>query len=127
MMKPAEMLKPTEITKRVMANPSPFPARTRTASQEARRRKRVKLSLPVHVRPFDARLIDVEDVGEVVDFTQNGLFFVTCMPHYNVGMRLLVTFPFGEAVSAHRKFLGIVVRLQERPSGHRGVAVRFLL
>lgn len=95
--------------------------------KEARRRKRIQLSLPVHVRPFDARLLDMEDTGQVLDFSQNGLFFVTCMPHYTVGMRLIVTFPFGDTVSAHRKFLGTVVRLVERQSGQLGVAVRFLL
>jgi hypothetical protein len=109
------------------ADPKLFPTRDKSRPKDARRRKRIKTSLPVHVRPFDARLIHVEDVGEVADFTQDGLFFSTCMPHYNVGMRLIVTFPFGDAVSAHRKFLGTVVRLVERPSSQYGVAVRFLL
>jgi hypothetical protein len=98
-----------------------------TTKKDARRRKRIKLSLPVQVRPFDSRLIDIEDIGEVVDFTKDGLLFSSCMPHYQVGMRVIVTFPFGENISAHRKFLGTVVRLQERPSGYCGVAVRFLL
>ncbi len=95
--------------------------------KDARRRKRIKVSLPVHVRPFDSRLIEIEDVGEVVDFTSDGLFFTSGMPHYCIGMRLIVTFPFGDAVSAHRKFLGIVMRLKEQASGRCGVAVRFLL
>jgi hypothetical protein len=99
----------------------------RPTQRDARRRKRLKLSLPLHVRPFDARFIDIEDVGEVIDFTQDGLSFTTCMPHYLVGMRIIVTFPFGEKVSAHRKFLGTVVRLEERSNGHSRVAVRFLL
>jgi len=100
---------------------------TRTATRDARRRKRLKLSLPLHVRPFDARFIDIEDVGEVIDFTQDGLSFSTCMPHYLVGMRVIVTFPFGEKVSAHRKFLGTVVRLEEQSNSQSRVAVRFLL
>lgn len=97
------------------------------SGKDARRRKRIRTALPVHVKPFDARLLDMEDTGQVIDFTQDGLFFATCMPHYTVGMRLIVTFPFGEAVAAHRKFLGTVVRLVEREPGQRGVAVRFLL
>jgi hypothetical protein len=100
--------------------------RSRAGAKDARRRKRIKFSLPVHVRPFDSRLIDIEDVGEVVDFTQDGLFFVTCMPHYQVGMRLIVTFPFGKAAATRRRFLGTVVRLEERLFG-TGIAVRFLL
>lgn len=110
-----------------VAEPVSARLQPRTASKDARRRKRLKLALPVHLRPFDARFIDIQDVGEVIDFTQDGLFFVTCMPHYIVGMRLIVTFPFGDTISAHRRFLGKVVRLGERSNGHVGVAVSFLL
>jgi len=95
--------------------------------RDARRRNRLKVSLPLHVRPFDARFIDIEDVGEVVDFTRDGLYFLSCMPHYHTGMRLIVTFPYGERASAHRRFLGEVVRLEDRNDETRGVAVRFLL
>ncbi len=97
------------------------------AKPEARRRERLKMSLPVEVRPFDARFVDIADVGEVVDFTRDGLYFASCMPHYFVGMRLLVTFPFGKKISAHKKFLGSIVRMEERPDGAMGIAVRFLL
>jgi hypothetical protein len=111
-----------------MAAFNPDPHRKRSANaKEARRRKRVKFSLPVHLRPFDSELISIEDVGQVVDFTQDGLYFVTCMPHYRVGMRLIVTFPFGKNVACQRRFIGMVVRLEERPFGSSGVAVKFLL
>ena len=95
--------------------------------QDARTRMRLKLSLPVHVRPFDARFAEIEDVGQVVDFTRDGLYFKTKMPHYFVGMRLIVTFPFGEKVSAHRKFLASIVRLEQLENDSRGIALRFLL
>jgi hypothetical protein len=101
--------------------------KARKTSADARGRKRIKVSLPVHLRPFDARYAEIEDVGQVVDFTRDGLFFKTCMPHYFVGMRLIVTFPYGDKVSAHRKFLGSVVRLDHLEGDSRGVAVRFLL
>jgi hypothetical protein len=99
----------------------------RKSPRDARTRKRLKVSLPVHVRPFDARFAEIEDVGQVVDFTRDGLYFKTSMPHYFVGMRLIVTFPFGEKVSAHRKFLASVVRLEHLENDSRGIAVRFLL
>jgi hypothetical protein len=102
------------------------PARKKAVA-ETRRRERLKMSLPVEVRPFDARFVDIADVGEVVDFTRDGLYFATCMPHYFVSMRLLVTFPFGKKISAHKKFLGSIVRMDDRPDGSRGIAVRFLL
>lgn len=96
------------------------------ASRDARRRKRLKVTLPLHVRPFDARFAEIEDVGQVVDFTRDGLYFVTSMPHYSVGMRVMITFPYGDKVSAHRKFLGSIVRLEDRGASV-GIAVRFLL
>lgn len=96
-------------------------------SRDSRRRERLKVSLPVQVQPFDSRFIEIIDVGEVSDFTRDGLYFSTCMPHYFMGMRLIVTFPFGEQVSAHKRFLATVVRMEDRPDGNRGVAVRFLL
>lgn len=99
----------------------------RSRAKEARRRKRVRLSVPVGVRPFDARFIDIEDVAEVLDFTQDGLLFVTCMPYYQPGMRLIVSFPYGEAIAGHSKSLATVVRVDERPRDRYGVAVRVLL
>ena len=96
-------------------------------THDARRRKRLKLSLPVHVCPFDPRLCEIEDVGQVVDFTRDGLYFVSCMPHYSVGMRLIVTFPYGDNVSARRKFLATVVRMDQQDGQRCGIALRFLL
>lgn len=100
---------------------------TRSALRNGRRRERLRVSLPVQVQPFDARFIDIIDVGEVSDFTRDGLYFSTCMPHYFMGMRLIVTFPFGEQASAHKRFLGTIVRMEDRPDGNRGIAVRFIL
>jgi hypothetical protein len=109
--------------------PALKPAKTAVnkSPQDARARKRLKVSLPAHVRPFDARFAEIEDTAQVVDFTRDGLLFTTQMPHYFVGMRLIVTFPFGDNVSAHRKFLASIVRLEHRGSETRGVAVRFIL
>jgi hypothetical protein len=100
---------------------------TEKAARDARRRKRLNVSLPLHIRPFDARFAEIEDVGQVMDFTRDGLYFVTSMPHYSVGMRVMITFPYGDKVSAHRKFLGSIVRLEDRGANHVGIAVRFLL
>ena len=100
---------------------------TEKTPREARQRRRLKLSLPVHVRPFDPRFSEIEDVGQVVDFTRDGLYFLTCMPHYFMGMRLIVTFPYGDNISARRKFLASIVRLEHRDDQKRGIALRFLL
>jgi len=100
---------------------------TSSVPRSARRRERLRVSLPVQIQPFDARFIDIVDVGEVTDFTRDGLYFSTCMPHYFMGMRLIVTFPFGDQASAHKRFLGTIVRMEDRADGNRGIAVRFLL
>jgi hypothetical protein len=102
-------------------------ARAHRAKHDARRRERLKISLPVHVRPFDARYADIEEVAQVIDFTRDGLFFRSGMPHYCVGMRLIVTFPYGDKVSAHRRMLTTIVRVDHFHDGTRGVAVRVLL
>lgn len=99
----------------------------RRPAKDGRRRPRINTSLPVHLRPFDTRFAEIEDVGEVLNFTRDGLYFVTSMPHYFKGMRLVVTFPYGDKVSAHRRFLGEVIRLEERSRGMNGIAVKFLL
>jgi hypothetical protein len=92
-----------------------------------RRRKRLKVSLPVHLRPYDVGFRELQDVGLVVNFTRNGMHFTTCMPHYFVGMRLDVTFPYGDKVAAHRKFIGLIVRMEDHGNGQTGVSVQFLL
>ena len=101
--------------------PSSAPARK--SPQDARTRKRLKVSLPVHVRPFDARFAEIEDVGQVVDFTRDGLYFKTSMPHYFVGMRLIVTFPFrreGLGAPEIPRFGRPVGAPRERQPGDRG-------
>lgn len=98
-----------------------------SGTAEARKRRRLRVSLPVQVQPFDARFADILDVGEVTDFSREGLYFLTCMPHYFTGMRLILNFPYGEKASAHKKFLGTVVRMETRHDGTQGVAVQFLL
>lgn len=102
-------------------------ASSANASKKSRRRERLKISLPLQVQPFDARFSDVVDVGEVIDFSRDGLYFASCMPHYFVGMRLLMTFPFGQKASTRKKFLAVVLRMESRPDGSVGIAVRFLL
>ncbi len=101
--------------------------RARRAKRDARQRERLRIPLPVHVRPFDARYADIEEVAQVIDFTRDGLFFRTGLPHYYLGMRLIVTFPYGDKVSAHRRMLTTIVRMDRFDDGTRGVAVRVLL
>ncbi|MGH9683485.1 MAG: PilZ domain-containing protein [Candidatus Acidiferrales bacterium] len=109
------------------AHPEEAKAQRKKSPGDGRRRQRLKVSLPVQVQPFDARFADIVDVGEVTDFTRHGLYFATCMPHYFLGMRLMLKFPYGDRIEAHKKFLGTIVRLEDRPDGNRGVAVQFVI
>jgi hypothetical protein len=108
-------------------NAPDFSASSATDCKKPRRRHRLKVALPLQVRPFDARYTDLVDVGQVIDFSRDGLYFASCMPHYFVGMRLLMTFPFGQKASTRKKFLGVILRMEDRADGSTGVAVRFLL
>ena len=78
------------------------------------------------MRSFDPRYSGIEDVAQVIDFTRDGIYFTSAMPHYFLGMRLFVTFPYGDKISAHRTFLGSIVRIEDRGPSHRGIAVKFL-
>jgi hypothetical protein len=99
-------------------------SRAHTLHRDPRRRKRLKISLPLHVRPLDHRFADEEDLGEVVDFNSDGIYFTTSKLHYAPGMKLDITFPFGENVPARRKFVGSVVRVEHRWIGSRGIGIR---
>ena len=96
----------------------------RTMRRESRHRKRLKMSLPLHVRPLEDGIVDQEDLGEVVNFNSHGLYFTTSKLHYTPGMKLDITFPFGENVPARRKFTGSVVRVEHRWIGSRGIGIR---
>jgi hypothetical protein len=125
-----DVLKDRRLFMATAVHPSNVPdtsASSANASKKSRRRERLKISLPLQVQPFDARFSDVVDVGEVIDFSRDGLYFASCMPHYFVGMRLLMTFPFGQKASTRKKFLAVVLRMESRPDGSVGIAVRFLL
>ena len=92
---------------------------------DARRKKRLKISLPLHLRPLDPRFAEHEDVAEVANFNSEGLYFTTSMIHYTPGMKLMVTFPYGEHAPVQRRFLGSVVRAEHCWIGCRGVAITF--
>jgi hypothetical protein len=99
-------------------------ARARKPRRDSRGRARLKMALPLHVRPLDDRFADQEDMGEVVDFNCDGLYFTTSKLHYEPGMKLAVTFPYGENAPVQRRFVGSVVRVEHRWIGSRGIGIR---
>jgi hypothetical protein len=89
---------------------------------EARSRKRLKMSLPVQVRSTSGQ-IERNDIGEVLNFHSEGLYFTTPMLHYAPGMRVIVTFPYGEHAPVRKTFQATVIRVEHCWLGSRGVAV----
>lgn len=87
--------------------------------------RRVKLAQPVRVRPADHRY--AEEVRVTVNLSRGGLFFTTSLQHYRVGTRVDLDFECNDQEPFVRSVPGEVVRLERRPGGHWGVAVRLLL
>jgi hypothetical protein len=98
----------------------------RRRRDERRQRQRLKVSLPARLRPFSPEYWRSEEVQTTLNFTRNGLYFVTWTEHYSLGMRVLVTLPYSSAASAHRDYLGQIVRLERLKDSRWGVALQFL-
>jgi hypothetical protein len=95
---------------------------------EKRRSKRAKIGRPVKVRPSDPRDEHFEDIPTSVNASKEGIYFLTKISKYYVGMRLFVTFPFS---SAHdpltSEYVARVVRVETLPNNNKfGVAVELL-
>jgi hypothetical protein len=98
----------------------------RRRRDERRQRQRLEVSLPARLRPFNSEYWRLEEVQTTLNFTRNGLYFVTWNEHYSLGMRVLVTLPYRKAGSVHRDYLGQIVRLERLVDGRWGVALQFL-
>jgi hypothetical protein len=110
--------------------PSILPALTeeRTACrpetrEERRKRERLKVCLPVHIRPLGRS--QIQEVATTLDITRHGLCFTTSRDHYSLGMSLFLTFPYSSASLVRKEYLGEVVRVDHLPSGGHAVAVQF--
>ncbi|HTZ98941.1 MAG TPA: PilZ domain-containing protein [Candidatus Aquilonibacter sp.] len=95
----------------------------RTLRRESRRRRRISVSLPVRVRLLDGKLGESDDVGEVLDLNSEGLYFTTSKMHYAPGMKVAVTFPYGDNAPVPKTVTASVVRVEHRWIGSRGVGV----
>ena len=98
------------------------------ARDERRGNCRVRLARPVHVRPSDPRNGTFDEVLTTQNICRGGLYFHTSSPHYEVGMRLFVTYPYDPSVRlSDSDYLVVVVRIDRLADGRWGVAVRFLM
>ena len=93
---------------------------------ERRRHKRIKLALLVGIHSVEPELQELEEVRNVMNFSDGGINFTTRLEEYAVGMMLLVTLPYASVDVARRQYLGKVIRVEYLTNGSQGIAVQFL-
>lgn len=93
---------------------------------ERRQRERLKLQLPAYVRSLTPSESYKKEVTETTNFNCYGLCFMSSHHYYEMGMSLLVKFPFSPGTTAHMQYVAEVVRVEGLPTGEKIVAVKFL-
>jgi hypothetical protein len=89
--------------------------------------RRVKLRQPIKVRPASPKDGEFEDINETENASKRGIYFMTIISRYFVGMRVYVTLPYTSPASPKsREYLGQVIRVEHTTTEKRGVAVQFL-
>jgi len=89
--------------------------------------RRVKLRQPIKVRPASPKDGEFEDVKETENASNRGIYFLTEVTRYFVGMRVYVTLPYSPPVNPKsREHFGQVIRIEYTTTEKRGVAVQFL-
>lgn len=108
----------------VAAAPPETTRQKRAAKVERRRDPRIRLYLPVRIRPEDFRL--PEEIRPAQNSSENGIYFTTWRDTYYPGMHLRLVYPY-VSTDAHgqREIPGEVVRVETLPNLQIGVAVRF--
>jgi hypothetical protein len=94
---------------------------------EKRGKGRLKLGSSIRVRPSVPGSKAVSEILKTLNVSRNGLYFGTISDSYFKGMRLFVTYPYSSAPGAlNRDYVAEVVRVDQLPNGHYGVAIRLL-
>jgi len=89
--------------------------------------RRVKLRQPIKVRPASPRDGEFEDIRQTENASKRGVYFLTEITRYFVGMRVYVTLPHSSPANPkNREYLGQVIRVEHTTTERRGVAVQFL-
>jgi hypothetical protein len=89
--------------------------------------RRVKLRQPIKVRPASPKDGEFEEISETENASKRGIYFMTIISRYFVGMRVYVTLPYTSPASPKsREYLGQVIRVEHTTTEKRGVAVQFL-
>ena len=95
--------------------------------EDRRRTERVPVSLPVHVCSSDGAIDKFEEVSTTLNASRDGVYFSSDIQTYEVGMSLVVTFPYSDAPERNVHFFGTVVRIDALPEGRFGIAVELVM
>lgn len=86
--------------------------------------RRVKLRQPIKVRPANPKDGEFEDITQTENASKRGIYFLTQVRRYFVGMRVYVTLPYSNPKA--RDYFGQVIRVDKTESETQGVAVQLL-
>lgn len=99
-----------------------------SSKTERRSSRRCKITQLMRLRPSDPEKLQFEDLRGSLSVSRNGIFFQTSEPGYEVGMRIFVTMPYAQNVSAlSRDYLAEVVRKVQLPNGLTGIGFKILM
>jgi hypothetical protein len=95
--------------------------------RENRGVNRVNVRRPIRVQPVNLKDGDFEDISKTENASKRGIYFLTTMGRYFVGMRVYVTLPYSPSPDEKgRQYFGQVVRVEKITTDKRGIAVQFL-
>ena len=95
--------------------------------RDRRQAGRVSLHRPIRVRPASLKDGEYEEINETENASKRGIYFLTEVRRYFVGMRVCVTLPSPVGASTwDREYFGQVMRVEKIATDKRGVAVQFL-
>ena len=76
----------------------------------------------MRLRPLDPKY--EEEVRATLNASRDGLYFRSWAEHYQIGMRLHVTFPYASVDLCNSEYLGEVLRVDQFEDGSWGIAIR---
>ena len=108
-------------TNHVNQVPEPVSQQFENKGDGSDKRRRRRRPIPASVQVV-RDCVNVPEIAELVNASTDGILFTTDR-EYRLGMEVFTRYPFPSATSP--KQIGVVVRVEELPDGHRRVAVRF--
>ena len=107
---------------------SPALRKAHGSDAERRRTRRCKITQIIRVRPSDPERESFDDVRGTFSVSRTGLYFLTDVRSYELGMRVFLTLPYSnEPTVIHHEYLAQVVRLEPLITGNIGVGLKLLL